>query len=293
MYEMPGADQEGRFSRADRRRSRRRHIVLTVAALLASTVILAATTPGLALASPAAAATIEGVWSFNGGQIAIRPAANGTLEGRVVAETKFAECTHPVDQRIWSEIRPQANGSYFGLHQWYFEVSSCPLNPTLGPTAFRVLEASGGVRYLRVCLSSPGGSQPTITADGGSNGATYGCVDSARVGALPSSQVLSLKQLVSLPSARKCVSRRAFAVHVRDPAHDPFKTISISIAGHRLNVVRHGVFNVAMVNLKGLPRGTFTLEVRGRTVLGRRLSGQRSYHTCVKRRVSRTRSRRR
>ena len=186
-----------------------------------------------------------------------------------------------------------ANGSYFGLHQWYFEVSSCPLNPTLGPTAFRVLEASGGVRYLRVCLSSPGGSQPTITADGGSNGATYGCVDSARVGALPSSQVLSLKQLVSLPSARKCVSRRAFAVHVRDPAHDPFKTISISIAGHRLNVVRHGVFNVAMVNLKGLPRGTFTLEVRGRTVLGRRLSGQRSYHTCVKRRVSRTRSRRR
>lgn len=241
--------------------------------------------PCVASADSTLPTTIDGVWSFNGGQIAVRPAPNGSLEGRVVAETKFAECTHPVDQRIWSEMRPQADGSYFGLHQWYFEVSSCPLNPSLGPTAWRVLEAPGGIHYLRVCLSSPGGPQPTLAPDGTSTGVTYGCVDSARVGPLPSSQALSLKQLVALPSTKKCFSRRTFKVHVRDPSHDPFKGISISIAGRRLSVVRHDGLSVATVNLRGLPRGTFTLRVQATTVLGRRLRGERRYHTCVNRRT--------
>lgn len=283
---MPAA-QEQRRSRYRRRggehqrgvsRTARAAIVTPIVALLAAA---GAATGSVADAS--ASSPIEGVWSFNGGQIAVLTGSNGTFEGKVVAETKFAQCTHPVNQQIWSEMTLQPDGSYFGKHQWYFESTSCPLNPTLGPTAWRVLEGPGGVRFLRVCLSAPGGPQPVIATDGSSSGVTYGCVDSARISPLPASQVLGLQQVASLPSAKRCLSRRSFAVHVRDPAHDPFRSISISISGRRLSVRHRGSFSIAQVDLKGSPKGTFVLAIHGTTVLGRRLSGKRVYHTCVRR----------
>ncbi len=144
---------------------RPKYSLLRRAALLA-TVVAAMLTIGVA--SAGAASSIEGVWAFNGGQIAVQPLSNGTLVGTVVTETTFAECGHPVGQQIWTGITPQADGSYWGLHQWYFEKSGCALNPTLGLAAFRVLEGSSGSHYLRVCLSNPGTTQPTIAASGSS-----------------------------------------------------------------------------------------------------------------------------
>lgn len=253
---------------------------------MAIAVIALLTVAAGALAPATEASTsapIEGVWSFNGGQIAVVAGANGTYEGKVVAETKFAQCTHPVDQQIWREITRQPDGSYFGKHQWYFEVSSCPLNPALGPTAWRVLEGPGGVRSLRVCLSAPGGPQPIIASDGSPSGVTFGCVDSARIAPLPASQVLSLRQVASLPSTKKCLSVRHFKIHVHDPRYDAFTTIVITLNGHRLRSTRHGSQIIAMVDLRGLPRGSFALAIHGRTVLGHRISGARIYHTCMSR----------
>jgi hypothetical protein len=238
----------------------------------------------LSVSSAAAASSIEGVWSFNGGQIAVQSLPSGTFIGTVVAETKFAECTHPVGQQIWTSMTPEPDGSYQGFHQWYFESASCQINPTLGPTAWRVLPAPGGGHFLRACFSSPGGSQPEIAPDGSSTGVSYGCVDSARVASLPTLQVLGLKGLVSAPSTKKCFSRRAFEIHVRDPKHDPFKTITITIAGRKLAVKHQGEFSVALVKLKGEPRGSFTLKIHGTTVLGQIVSGHRTYHTCAKKR---------
>ena len=254
-------------------------------ASLATTVVALA---GVAIDQTAHADTgsmtsIEGIWSFNGGQIAIVKGPDRTFEGKVVAETKFAECTHPVEQQIWSRMIPQPDGSFIGLHQWYYESSSCILNPTLGPTAWRVLAGEGGTRYLRACFSSPGGSQPRIATDGTSSEVTYGCVSSALIAPLPAAGALSLKQLASLPGARKCLSRRSFKVHLRDPVHDPFRSIVVTLAGRELKVTHHGSYSVATVSLKGLPRGTFTIRIRATTVLGRILAAHRTYHTCAPR----------
>jgi hypothetical protein len=272
---------------ARKRRGRHASRAAAFAAALVLSVLggAAVGTPAWAEASDASSsASIEGVWSFNGGQIAVKAVTGGTFEGTVVAETKFAECTHPVGQTIWSEMRLQPDGSYDGFHQWYFESPSCPLNPTLGPTAWRVLQAAGGAHFLRACLSSPGGSQPAIAADGTVSGATFGCVDSARVAPLPATGTLSLRQVASLPGSKKCLSRRAFKIHVRNPVHDPFRTISITIGGHTIATQRQGRFSVATVNLRGVPRGAFTVRIRATTVLGRKLSGHRTYHTCVQKR---------
>ncbi len=247
--------------------------------LVTATVALLA----VGVASAGAASSIEGVWSFGGGQIAIQPASGGTFVGIVVVATRFAECVHPVGQEIWKEVRLQPDGSYWGLHQWYFE-GTCALNPTLGPTAWRALEEPDGSKYLRVCFSNPGTSQPTIAPNATDADATYGCVDSALTAPLPSaSNVAGFLQSLLHPGAERCVSARRFPIHLAEPRDDPFKTVRVTLEGRRIKTAHRGGYVVAIVNLEGLPPGAFTIEIGATTVLGVHLSGSRTYHTCATR----------
>jgi hypothetical protein len=228
-----------------------------------------------------AGSPIEGVWSFNGGRVAIQPLGAGAFVGTVVAQTAFAQCPHPVGEQMWTDLRLQPDGSYWGLHQWYFE-GTCVANPQLGLTAWRVIGAAGGSRFLRVCFSSPGSAQPTIAADGSSAHVSYGCVDSALIAPLPGSAgALAFSRAVTLPSAKRCLSRRAFKIHLRDPADDPLKRVAITFGGHRLAIERQRNRIAAAVSLRGLPKGSFTVKIRAVTVLGHVLSGSRTYHTCI------------
>jgi hypothetical protein len=247
---------------------------------IAATILLL--TVGAATA--AATSNIEGVWSFNGGQIAIQPEGNGKLEGVVVQPTKFATCTHPDGQKIWKEMTLQADGSYWGFHQWYKSdeaTETCVENPVLGPTAWRVLEEPNGSRTLRVCLSDPGTTQPTIPLGSPGLDDTYGCVTSAMTAPLASSAVGSFKEVVSLPSVKKCVSARKFEIHIRDTKLDPFKSVIVTLKGHKVKVVHSGSTYIATISLKGLPPGAFTVKIKATTVRGNHVSGSRTYHTCA------------
>jgi hypothetical protein len=255
--------------------------LLSVAIVSAFIALLAAT------ASAGASSSIEGVWSFHGGSVAIQPLANGTFVGTVVAPTAFAQCPHPVGEQMWTDLRLQADGSYEGLHQWYFE-GTCAANPDLGLTAWRVLTTASGSRFLRVCFSSPGTPQPTIAPDGSSANVSYGCVDSGLIAPLPAAGgALAFSQSVTLPSQRKCFSRRQFQIHLRDPRNDPLERVTITLAGRHVAVARRHGRIAATVDLKGLPKGAFTVEIRALTVLGHRLSGRRTYHTCASKPLSR------
>jgi hypothetical protein len=258
-------------------------------------VIAAAMLLAVGVASADAASTIEGVWSFNGGQIAIHPVSGGKFEGTVVVETKFAECAHPVGQPIWTGMALQPDGSYFGSHYWYLDSksTSCVENPERGRTAWRVIEAANGSRLLRVCFSTPepGGPQPNIAPDGAPDspseyaayGVTYGCVNSALTAPLPpASGAAGSKEHLTLPRPKKCLSLRRFQIHLLDPKYDPLKTVSVTIRGHKIATVRKGKYMVATIDLKGLPKGAFTVKIRATTVLGHHLSANRTYHTCIK-----------
>jgi hypothetical protein len=249
--------------------------------LLATAATILLLTIGVATA--AATSNIEGVWSFNGGQIAVQSAGNGKFEGIVVQPTRFAVCTHPIGQKIWKEMTPQADGSYWGFHQWYKsdEGEGCIENPVLGPAAWRILEAPNGSRSLRVCLSRPGTTQPTIPVGSEGIGATYGCQSSAMTAPLAGSAVGSFKEVVSLPSSRQCVSGRKFIIHIRSATYDPFKSVVVTLLGRKVKVVHRSGEYIATISLKGLPRGVFTIRVKAITVRGNRLSGSRTYHTCV------------
>lgn len=249
--------------------------------VIAATVFLLTAGVGTAVA-----ANIEGIWSFNGGQIAIQPEGNGKFEGIVVSPTKFATCTHPAGQQIWREMTLQADGSYDGFHQWYKSTETgeeCTLNPTLGPTAWRVVEESSGSRYLRVCLSRPGTGQPTIPSGSAGVGATYRCESSALIAPLPMSTGGSgTAGFLTLQGTKKCLSARLFKIHLQDPKYDPFKKVVVSIKGKRIKTTRRGRYIVATINLKNFPHGRFTVKITAITVLGHHLSATRTYHTCAK-----------
>jgi len=246
-------------------------------AIAATALLVAGAAPIASAASP-----IEGIWSFNGGKVAIQSQPGGTFIGTVVAPTKFAQCPHPIGEPMWTSLRLQADGSYWGLHQWYFE--SCVPNPTLGPTAWRVIETANKSHFLRVCFGSPGSIQPTIAPSGSGASVSYGCVDSALIAPLPTAtnSALRLKRSITLPSARKCFSHRVFRIHLSDPKNDPLKEVVIRIRGRRITVVRNAGKIVATISLKGLPKGAFTIKIHAVTVLGHHLSSRRTFHTCTR-----------
>jgi hypothetical protein len=264
-------------SAPSRAQARHGHLRLRAVAALAIALACAATA-GVASAAPAA---IERVWSFNGGEVAIQAQPGGGFLGTVVVPTKFAACTHPVGEPMWTSIRAQPDGSYWGSHQWYFETAPCTPNPQPGPTAWRVLKAPSGSSYLLVCFGAPGGRQPTISPAGTPSSVGYGCVRSGEVAPVGAAE--SFKTAVSLPSARRCLSRRSFQIHLRQPHYDPFKTVSVRLATRALVLHRRGDTYAARVDLRGRPRGAFTVRIAITTVLGHRIAGARTYHTCAPR----------
>jgi hypothetical protein len=237
------------------------------------------------VSSAQAEAPIEGVWSFNGGQVAVEASSNGSFRGVVVAPTKFSQCFHPIGEEVWSEIRPQSDGSYWGLHQWYFETSECLPNPERGLTAFRVNTAGDGSKTLEVCFSEPGSkSQPKIPPSGSPSGATYGCSNSARISPLPSVEPADATKYIQLPGNGLCLTRAKLKVRLRDPAGDPIVQAKVLLRSgkirRRAKQVKKSNGIVATLNLRRLTKPKFTVSVKVTTALGHRLSRKRAYRLC-------------
>jgi hypothetical protein len=277
------------MNRIFRARRSRLYPIATIAIVLAA-LSAGTASAGAGTASAGANAEIERVWSFNGGEVAIS-SLSGKLVGIVVTPTKFAECAHKAGEEMWTGLTLQPNGSYWGLHQWLYQ-GSCAANPERGPTAWRVLQRPGGSRYLLVCFSEPGKSQPTIEPSGVTATWTFGCVESAPTAPLPvvanggsgksNAEEISFRKTVVLPSASLCVKRGSLKLKLRDPKRDPLKQVVIRIGAKRVVDVR-GVARLKKgVLLRNLPTGTYTIKIVATTVLDQRLSGHRTYHSCGK-----------
>jgi hypothetical protein len=249
-------------------------------------------------AAPAGASSeIEGIWSFNGGEVAIHPVSGGTFTGVVVTPTKFAECSHQTGEEMWTHISPQPDGSFWGFHQWLFE-QTCAANPVLGPTAWRVLQTPAGTRYLKVCFSEPGRTQPTIASSGANANTTYPCSNSAPTAPLPvivsgsagtkrggsqSAEQISFAGTLRLPRAAVCVRQGSLKIKIKDPRYDPLKEVVVRIK-HRKIADVHGLKRLKRgIVLKGLPSGAYTLTIVATTILDQKLSGKRTYHSCRRR----------
>ena len=261
---------------------------MTLHALRGALCALALT---FAMAAPAAAQSadpIEAVWSFSGGQVAVDPRPDGSWVGTVVRPTRLAECVHPNGEQMWTEIRKQPDGQYFGRHQ-YFNTADCSYIER-GRTAYRVMQTSDGRTFLRVCFATPeSGAQPSIAPDGADTNANDGCRDSEFVAPLPRTPP-KLATIVSglPPQTRGCASRRRFPIRLKEPPGDALVSARITRNGKRIPVVKRAGRFRSVIDLCGLPRGRYTFRIVAKTVRGRTISGSRRYRTCGKvRRIGR------
>ena len=95
-----------------------------------------------------------------------------------------------------------------------------------------------------------------------------------------------LATVLGLPSAQQCVSKRTLLVHVHAPPSQQLLSVKLSLAG---KVLRAETFTKGknhkvpptLVDLKGLPKGTFTLTIIVKTKAGKTYRATRTYHTCV------------
>jgi hypothetical protein len=237
------------------------------------------------VSSAQASSPIEGVWSFNGGEVTVEENADGSFRGVIIAPTKFSQCYHPVGEEVWSEIHQQPDGSYWGLHQWYFETSECLPNPERGLTAFRVVTGGDGSKSLEVCFSEPGSkSQPKIPPSGSPSGATYGCSNSARISSLPSEEPTDAAKYILLPGNGLCLTRPKLKIRLRNPSGDPVVKAKVLLRSgkirRRAKLAQKSNGILATLNLRRLTKPRFVVSVNVTTALGHRFKRKRAYRLC-------------
>ena len=101
--------------------------------------------------------------------------------------------------------------------------------------------------------------------------------------ATPAARSRSKAARLGLPSARRCISRRAFRVRVRAPRGERLAGVTVYVNGKRAAVASS---RRPRVVLRGLPKGRVRVRLAAVTVSGRHLRQTRVYRTCVSRRRS-------
>ncbi len=92
---------------------------------------------------------------------------------------------------------------------------------------------------------------------------------------------LKASEVLGLPSAKRCVSRRRFRIRLKRPSGTRISRVVISINGKRKKAVSKPT---AVVDLRGLPKGRITVKIEVRTADGRSVKQTRRYRTCAPRR---------
>jgi plastocyanin len=168
-----------------------------------------------------------------------------------------------------------------GFHNVHFEDESFIQPPTVqGPpwTTSRVFGEAGSFRYycdvhrgagmtgtVNVKAAAAGTSQPESPAGGTS---------------------VTGQGTQAVPGA-PCASRRAFAIRLRGLDGVRVRSATVTFNGKRLPVRRQviggRVRHTTRIDLRGLPRGTYTATIAVTTAGGRTLRGTRTYRTCADR----------
>jgi len=231
---------------------------------------------GAGASSAQAAEPIEGSWLFQNGEVLVEATGPGTYQGTVVKPTRFAVCPHPAGERMW-----QISGSgtsYTGTHIWYRP--DCSLDPG-GQSTWTITSTDPANFTLRFCSIAPGRGVPVFDAAGNPISGTT-CNDLTRT--LPPQPKPTFERVVSLPKqSRKCRSRRNFRIRLREPKADPLVRATVHVNGKRVKVLS-GKRLTAPVDLRGLPKGRYTVRISATTASGKEIKGTRRYRTCAPKR---------
>jgi hypothetical protein len=128
-----------------------------------------------------------------------------------------------------------------------------------------------------------------LTGSAGAPGTGAGSGSGGSGAATPTTKTapkaISAAKAFSLPSAKGCLSRRSFTIRIRKLKGVTWVSAVVKVRGRRVKTVKRSRIT-APVNLKGLPRGRFSVAITAKALDGRTATGKRTYHTCVRKRGS-------
>ena len=88
---------------------------------------------------------------------------------------------------------------------------------------------------------------------------------------------------LGLPAGKKCASRRKFRITIKAPRGEKAQTVVVMVNNKRVKSLK-GKKTTAPVDLRGLPKGQFTVKVTMTTASGKSLVQTRRYKTCAPKR---------
>jgi hypothetical protein len=148
--------------------------------------------------------------------------------------------------------------------------------------------ASGLHTYSAVATNSAGTTTSNIvhvtvqtTATGGSNGASNLSSTSTGKHSASKKHGATKKRKPAF-----CSSKRKFIIRLRTH-HAHLVSATITVNGKLVKTL-HGKRITAPIDLRGLPRGGFTVRIRARASNGKVFTGKRVYRTCTPRKSKRT-----
>ena len=101
--------------------------------------------------------------------------------------------------------------------------------------------------------------------------------------ATPAATPAAPAAIATLPSTRRCVSRRKFTIRLRGPKGAQIVSAQVTLNGRKLKAIT-GKRLTAPVNLTGLPKGRVRVVVVLTAADGRRFRDDRRYRTCAPKR---------
>lgn len=91
---------------------------------------------------------------------------------------------------------------------------------------------------------------------------------------------VTITQIATLPSPKTCVSRRRFPIRLRGVKANGIVRAQVRLNGKRVRNVTGNALALP-IDLRGLPKGRFIVEIVTTNAAGKRLVGKRTYRTCV------------
>jgi uncharacterized delta-60 repeat protein len=96
----------------------------------------------------------------------------------------------------------------------------------------------------------------------------------------PLATAIRPSSVFTLPSSKRCVSKRSFKIQIREPKGVKLVSASVTVNNKRVKTLK-GKRITAGVDLRGLPKGRFTVGVSARTSDGQTVKQTRKYRTCA------------
>lgn len=144
--------------------------------------------------------------------------------------------------------------------------------------------------------SKPGAGAASVTGrDVAGNATTISCPFTVKEPprAAPAPVVaksVAITQIAALPPAKVCVSRRRFPIRLRGVKANKIVRAQVRLNGKQVRNVTGRALGLP-IDLRGLPKGKFTVQIVTTNRAGKRLVGKRTYRTCAPKKKQATRRR--